>query len=84
MGKDSEQDRSEKAVEKSIVVAQGIERSFRVWTEQIHTWWPTSHSLSGNVQTRVMIEGKVNGRFFERTPDSDYLERLPPTTSGDR
>ncbi len=57
---------SENAVTKSIIVELAVERVFWVWTEQIHAWWPASHSLSGDPQTQVFIEGKVGGRFYER------------------
>ena len=58
---------SENVVTKSIVVKQDVARAFRVWTERIDAWWPVGHSISGDPQTRVLIEGKVGGRFFERT-----------------
>lgn len=58
---------SERTVTKSITVAVDVEQAFRVWTEQIRTWWPAGHSLSGDPQTQVFIEGNVGGRFYERT-----------------
>jgi len=64
----SKQD-SENVVTKSIVIGLNVERAFRVWTEQIGTWWPANHSLSGDPKTQVFIEGKVGGRFYERAPD---------------
>ena len=57
---------SEKAVTKSIIVAQAVEPTFRVWTEQINRWWPRTHSMSGDPETQIFIEGKVEGRFYER------------------
>jgi uncharacterized protein YndB with AHSA1/START domain len=57
---------AENAVIKSIIVEQHVERAFRIWTEQIRTWWPASHSISGDPGTQVFIEGKVGGRFYER------------------
>ena len=65
---------SEHTVIKSIVVAQSIDVTFRIWTEQIHAWWPTGHSLSGDPQTRVCIEGQRGGRFYERTSDGVEYE----------
>lgn len=47
---------SEHTVTKSIVVAQNIDVTFHIWTAQIHVWWPTGHSLSGDPQTHVCIE----------------------------
>lgn len=53
---------------KSIVVERDVAGAFRVWTEQIKAWWPAGHSISGDPKTQVFIEGKVGGRFYERTP----------------
>jgi uncharacterized protein YndB with AHSA1/START domain len=54
-------------VTRSIVIQRDIQGAFRIWTEQIHAWWPAGHSLSGDPQTTVLIEGRVGGRFYERT-----------------
>ena len=62
---------SENVVTKSITVAIDVEQAFRIWTEQIDVWWPAGHSLSGDPETRVFIEGKVGGRFYEQTPKGD-------------
>lgn len=57
----------ERAVKKSIIVERDVATTFRVWTEKIHLWWPiATHSLSRDGQSQVMIEGRVNGRFYER------------------
>ena len=60
---------SENSVKKSIIVKQAVDRTFRLWTEQIRVWWPAGHSLSGDPQTQVFIEGRVGGRFYERASD---------------
>ena len=65
---------SENSVKKSIIVKQEVERTFRLWTEQIRAWWPAGHSLSGDPQTQVFIEGRVGGRFYERASDgAEYV-----------
>ena len=57
----------DRAVKKSIIVERDVATTFRAWTEQIHLWWPIgTHSLSGEAQSRVTIEGRINGRFYER------------------
>ena len=65
---------SENVVTKSIVVGQDVERAFGVWTERIDAWWPVGHSISGDRRTMVLIEGKVGGRFYERTSDGVEYE----------
>ena len=65
---------SENSVKKSIIVKQAVERTFRLWTEQIRAWWPADHSLSGDPQTQVFIEGRVGGRFYERASNgAEYV-----------
>lgn len=61
-------------ITKSIIIRRDIEAAFRVWTSQINVWWPKGHSISSNPKTQVFIEGKVGGRFYERTPDGrEYI-----------
>jgi len=43
--------------------------AFRVWTAEIGRWWPVGHSVSTAPGLKVVLEGKVGGRIFERTPD---------------
>lgn len=54
-------------VRKTITVARDLEAAFRLWTAQIHRWWPKGHSISGDPDTQVFIEGWEGGRFYERT-----------------
>ncbi len=42
--------------------------AFSTWTTRASTWWPADHSVSGEVGVRVVFEGRVGGRIFERTP----------------
>lgn len=44
------------------------DHAFVVWTEQISSWWPSGHSVSGDPAISVVLEGRVGGRIFERTP----------------
>jgi uncharacterized protein YndB with AHSA1/START domain len=63
------QQMSEAAVRKSVSVDRPVEHAFRVFTEQVGSWWPyeKTHSVAEeNVET-VILEGRVGGRFFERT-----------------
>jgi uncharacterized protein YndB with AHSA1/START domain len=63
------QQTSETAVRKSVVVGRPVEDAFRVYTEQVGSWWPfaKTHSVAkGDVET-VIIEGREGGRFYERT-----------------
>ena len=65
---------AQSVVTKSIIVEVERERAFRLWTEQVRLWWPAGHSLSGDPHTEVFIEGKVGGRFYERTSNGVEYE----------
>ena len=43
--------------------------AFDVWVRRFGTWWPRSHSVSGAEDLEVVLEPRVGGRIFERTPD---------------
>jgi uncharacterized protein YndB with AHSA1/START domain len=43
--------------------------AFGVWTERFGEWWPTDHTVSGHLDAAVVLQGRVGGRIYERTPD---------------
>jgi hypothetical protein len=45
------------------------EHAFRTWTDRIDTWWPADHTVSAADGLEVVLEGRLGGRIFERTPD---------------
>jgi hypothetical protein len=48
-------------------VACSPEHAFPVWTADISSWWPADHSVSGEPDLLVVLEGRVGGRIYERT-----------------
>lgn len=40
--------------------------AFAVWTTRIGSWWPADHTVSGRPE-RVVLQGHVGGRIYERT-----------------
>ena len=50
-------------------VACALEHAFDVWTARIAQWWPLDHTVSVAEGLDVVLEPKVGGRIFERTPD---------------
>ena len=50
-------------------VACSSEHAFTVWTEAIGTWWPPDHTVTGQPDLQVVLQGAVGGRIFERTAD---------------
>jgi uncharacterized protein YndB with AHSA1/START domain len=66
------QQTSEIVIEKSVTVAAPVQKAFRVFTEEIHTWWPLrTHAVDTEKSDTVILEGREGGRLFERTPDGD-------------
>ena len=50
------------------------DHAFEVWTTRLSTWWPKGHSTSGDPDTHVVLEPRLGGRIFERTPDGREIE----------
>ncbi len=53
----------------SFEVACPVEHAFTVWTSGFGAWWPRDHTVTGGPGLRVVLEGRVGGRIFERTRD---------------
>jgi uncharacterized protein YndB with AHSA1/START domain len=47
-------------------VACPVDHAFTVWTARFGTWWPPGHTVSGHPD-RIVLQGRVGGRIFERT-----------------
>jgi uncharacterized protein YndB with AHSA1/START domain len=63
---------SELALRKSVLVECSVEHAFRVFTEEIGGWWPlASHSVFAKDAQAVILEGRVGGRFYERSKDGE-------------
>jgi uncharacterized protein YndB with AHSA1/START domain len=43
-------------------------RAFEVWTRRYATWWPPSHTVSGD-PAAVVFEPRPGGRIYERARD---------------
>jgi uncharacterized protein YndB with AHSA1/START domain len=58
-------------IELRFTVPCSPEHAFDVWTTRTSSWWPSSHSVSGDPGLTVTIEPRVGGRIVERTPHGD-------------
>lgn len=47
--------------------------AFATWTERFDTWWPDSHTVSGD-PLAVVLEPHVGGRIYERAPDGREID----------
>lgn len=65
-----------------------VDSAFRIWTADINRWWPADHTVTGDDDLTVVLEGRPGGRIFERTgggTEHDWGEvRVwePPTRLG--
>ena len=51
-----------------------VEHAFAVWTSRISRWWPADHTVTGAVGVEVLLETRLGGRIFERTPEGTEHE----------
>jgi activator of Hsp90 ATPase-like protein len=51
-----------------------LEHAFDTWTQRTSSWWPPSHTVSGEPGLEVVFEGRAGGRIFERTPGGREVE----------
>ena len=57
-------------VRKTLTVPLSLEKAFRLFTADIASWWPlATHSVAEGKAETVIMEGRVGGRFYERTSD---------------
>jgi uncharacterized protein YndB with AHSA1/START domain len=60
---------------RSVNVPLSPETAFRLFTENIHHWWPlVTHSVYGDEAQRCTLEGWVGGRFYETHQDGREAE----------
>lgn len=52
----------------SFDVSCSVEHAFSVWTTGISRWWPADHTVTGLRDLEIVLEGRVGGRIYERTP----------------
>jgi uncharacterized protein YndB with AHSA1/START domain len=46
-------------------------RAFELWTARTSSWWPASHTVTARPDVQVIVEPRVGGRIYERTPEGD-------------
>ena len=62
------------AVRKSITVTAGVERAFRVFTEDYDSWWPRSHHIGKSPMTKAIIETRQGGRCYSEQEDGSECD----------
>jgi uncharacterized protein YndB with AHSA1/START domain len=63
------------SVRKTARVQAPIEIAWRVFTEQLGTWWPLEHYKIGKAKAvDAVIEPRVGGRWYERGEDGSTCD----------
>lgn len=57
------------AVCKSVSVRTNAERAFRVFTDEVDTWWPREHHIGKSPLKRAVIEPRAGGRCYSEQVD---------------
>jgi hypothetical protein len=55
-------------------VACPREDAFDLWTRRTSSWWPRSHTVTGDRGPQIVLEGRAGGRIFERTAAGREVE----------
>jgi hypothetical protein len=60
-------------VRKSIVVQADSALAFEIFTKEIDTWWPQSHSMGGTPFKLSIIEPFIGGRWYAQRQDGSEV-----------
>ena len=61
-------------VKKAVRVNASIERAFRVFVEQMETWWPKGHHIGAQEWELILVEPRVGGRWYEQDAAGQQFE----------
>lgn len=64
----------EAVVRKSVRVKAPIEHTFKVFVEQMETWWPQSHHIGNTPFVALFVEPRVGGRWYEQNANGDICQ----------
>ncbi len=65
---------AETVIRQSVTVNVPVQRAFRLFTEELDSWWPfEGHSIGEAEAETVVFEGRAGGRLLERSRDGREL-----------
>jgi uncharacterized protein YndB with AHSA1/START domain len=73
------------SVRKTVTVTAPPARAFQIFTTAFDAWWPKTHSIGSSPIKHVMLEPRVQGRWYEIGDDGsetnwgEVLAWDPPT-----
>ncbi|WP_260734992.1 SRPBCC family protein [Tunturiibacter lichenicola] len=56
-------------VRKSLRVRADVAKAFRVFTEEMDSWWPRTHHIGSSPMKRVVVEGRPMGAIYTDQED---------------
>lgn len=56
-------------VRKTIRVRAGVERAFRVFAQQMDSWWPRTHHIGNSPMKRIVVEEHPGGSIYTEQED---------------
>jgi hypothetical protein len=57
------------SIKKEVVVEASQMTAFKVFTEQMDLWWPSSHHIGKSPLIRTVLEPCIKGRWFTQHED---------------
>ena len=57
------------SIRKELLVEVSQETAFKVFTEKMDLWWPRTHHIGKSPMTELVLEPKLNGRWYSRHED---------------
>jgi len=56
-------------VRKNVTVKASVERAFRVFTDDVDSWWPRTHHIGKAPMKKIIIQGAAGGRCYSEQTD---------------
>ena len=61
------------SITKELIVETTQANAFKVFTENMDSWWPRTHHIGKSPMTQLLLEPGPNGRWFSRHEDGSEV-----------
>jgi len=62
------------SITKELIVETAQANAFKVFTENMDSWWPRTHHIGKSPMTELVLEPGPNGRWFSRHEDGSEVD----------
>jgi uncharacterized protein YndB with AHSA1/START domain len=62
------------AIHGTVTVGVPVEQAFRVFTDSLHTWWPSEYHIGKADMAKAILEPREGGRWYERGVDGSECD----------